>query len=90
MDISISSCMFIHYIAEEKWCSVTYLNAANHHGTWITGANKDFVKRVDSKDIKFSVKIKDIHKIEINISIHITVFGFENKEKHPLYVSKQF
>ena len=33
---------------------------------------------------------KDIHKIEKKNSITITVFGDENKEKHQIYVSKEF
>ena len=35
----------------------------------------------------FPVKIGDIHKIEKKNSIGISVFGYENKEKHPVYVS---
>ena len=34
------------------------------------------------------MKIRDIHKIEIN-SIDISVFGHENKEKHPVYLSRK-
>ena len=39
--------------------------------------------------MKFPVYIRDIHKIERKNFISISVFGFENKEKHPIYVSKQ-
>ena len=35
------------------------------------------------------LKILDIHKIEKKNSIGISVFGFENKEKHTIYVSKK-
>ena len=38
---------------------------------------------------KFPVKIKDIYKIEKNNSISISVFGYENKVKYPIYVSKK-
>ena len=51
--------------------------------------DKDFAKRLDFKDIQFLVKIRDIHKIEKNNSIGISAFGYENKEKHPIYVSKK-
>ena len=44
---------------------------------------------LDFKDIKFPVKIRDIHKIEKKNSISISVCGNENKEKHPIYVSKK-
>ena len=79
-----------HYIVEEIWCLVTYLNVANHHATWITKADKDFANKFDFEDIKLLAKIRHIHKIDKNNSISISVSGCENKEKHPLYVSKQF
>ena len=41
------------------------------------------------KDIKFPVKIRDIHKIERKNSIGISAFGFEDKKKYPVYVSKK-
>ena len=39
--------------------------------------------------MKFPLKVRDIHKIEKKNSIGISVFGYENKENHPLYVSKK-
>ena len=72
-----------------KWCLVRYLNRANHHPARITKADKDFAKRLGFKDIKFPVKIRDIHKIEKKNSIGISVFGYENKVKYPIYVSKK-
>ena len=50
---------------------------------------KIFAKRLDFKDIKLSVKIRDIHKIEKKNSMGISVFGYENKEKHPSHLSKK-
>ena len=38
---------------------------------------------------EFRVKIRDIPKIEKNNFIDIIVFGYENNEKHPIYVSKK-
>ena len=73
-----------------KWHLVRNLNPAEHYPRRITKADKDFAKRLDFKDMKFPVKIRDIHKIEKKNSINISVFGYENKEKHPIYVSKQF
>ena len=43
---------------------------------------------LDFKDVKFLVRNREIHKIEKNNSIDISVFGYENKEKHPIDVSK--
>ena len=36
----------------------------------------------------FPVQIRDIQKIEKNNSIDIRVFGYENKENHPIYEPK--
>ena len=72
-----------------KWCFVRYLNAADHNPRRIKKADKDFAMRIDFKSRQFPVKIRDIHKIEKKNSICISVFGYENEEKHPIYLSKK-
>ena len=47
-----------------KWRLLRYLDPADHNPRRFTKADNNFAKRLDFKDIKFSVKIKDIHKIE--------------------------
>ena len=37
---------------------------------------------------KFLVQVRDIHKIEKKNSIGISIFGQQNKEKHPIYMPK--
>ena len=49
-----------------KWGLVRHLNPADHNPRRITKPGDDFVKRLDFKDIKLPVKIRDIHKIEKN------------------------
>ena len=49
-----------------RWCLVRYLNPAHHHPATITKGDKDFAKKLDLKDIKLSVKVRVIHKIEKN------------------------
>ena len=68
-----------------KWSAVRYLNLANHHPARITKSDKDLVK-----NIKFPVKIRDIHKIEKYNSNHNSNFGYQNNEKYPIYVSKRY
>ena len=72
-----------------KWCLVRYLNPADLNSVRTTKADKDFAKKLDFKDIKFPVKVRDIHKIGKKNSIDISVFGYENEEKHPICVSKR-
>ena len=68
---------------------IRYLNPADHQTARITKADKGFAKKFDFKDSKFTVEIRDIHKIEKKNSIRISVFGHENKETDPIYVSKR-
>ena len=39
--------------------------------------------------MKFPLKIRDNHRIEKKNSISSSVFGYEDKEKYPIYVSKK-
>ena len=41
-----------------------YLNPVDHNQRRITKPNKEFAQKIDFKNIKFPVKIRDIHKIE--------------------------
>ena len=66
-----------------------YLNPVDHNQRRITKPNKEFAQKIDFKNIKFPVKIRDIHKIEKRNSIGISAFGYENKKKHLIYVSKK-
>ena len=68
---------------------VRYLNPADHNPRRITKADEGFAKRLDFKDKTFPVKTRDIHKIEKKNSIGISVFGYENKVKYPIYESKK-
>ena len=68
---------------------VRYLNPENHRPARIKKDDRDFSKKLDFKDIKLPVKIIDIHQVEKENSIGISVLGYENEEKHPIYVSKK-
>ena len=67
-----------------KRCLVKYLNPADRNPARITKNDKNFAKKLYFKDIKFPVKVRDIHKIKKKNSIGISVFGYENKEKHSI------
>ena len=42
-----------------------------------------------TKNINSQVKIRDFHEVEKKNSIGNSDFGYENKKKHPIYVSKK-
>ena len=66
-----------------KWSIGRLTNRTDHNLRRIT---KPFAKKLDFKNTKFPVKIRDIHKIEKKNFIGFSVFGYENKEKHTIYV----
>ena len=65
------------------------LNSCKSSPSKITKADNDFAKKLDFKDIKSPVKIRNIHKIEKKTSIGFSAFGYKNKEKHRIYMSKK-
>ena len=62
-----------------KWCLVKYLNPVDHNPRRTTKIDKEFAKKLEFKNTKLSVKIRDIHKIEKKNSISISLFNNENK-----------
>ena len=66
---------------------VRHLNPTDHISRKNRKSDKDFAKRLDFKNIKFPIKVKD--KIVKKNSIVISAFGYENEEKYPIYVFKK-
>ena len=69
-----------------QWNIVRYLNPADCNQEELQKLIKNLLKSLIFKNMKFPVKIRDILKIEKKNSIGISIFGYENKEKHPIYV----
>ena len=67
-----------------KWCIVRYLHIADHHSTTNRKVDEMLADELYFPNIKFPVKIKDIHKIEKNNFIGINVFGYEIKKTYPI------
>ena len=64
------------------------MHTPDHHPAIIREVGELYGDNLAFKDVKFSAKVRDIHKIERKLSISINVFGYENK-KYPIYVSKK-
>ena len=63
-----------------------HLNPANNHPERIIYPDKDFDKKLDFKDIKFPVKIRDIQKIEKRIPSTIVFLTMKiNNNIQPMY-----
>ena len=47
------------------------------------------IKKLDYSEIEFPVATKQYNKIEKQNEININVFGYENKQPYPIYISKE-
>ena len=63
-----------------KWCLVRHRNLASHHPTRITKNDYEFARRLDFKDIKISVKIRDIQKIENKILLVLMFLAMKTRK----------
>ena len=64
-----------------KWSIVRYLNPTDNNPRRITKVDKYFAKKLDFKDIKFPVKIRDIYKIEKNSSTTLEFLTMKIEKK---------
>ena len=71
-----------------KWSIFRYSNPANRNPANITKANKEFTKKLDFKDIKFPVKIRDIQKIEKRILSALVFLTMKITKKSNLCIKK--
>ena len=72
-----------------RWCHIRYLNPQNKDPQRIKRTDKEFIKKLDYSGIEFPVATKQYNKIEKQNEININVFGYENKQPYPIFVSKE-
>ena len=72
-----------------RWCHIRYLNPQNDHPQRIKKIDRKMVKELNYQGVEFPVVVKHYGKIEEQNSININVFGYENEQFYPIYVSKQ-
>ena len=72
-----------------RWCHIRYLNPQDKYPQRIKKSDKEFIKKLDYSEIEFPVTINQYNKIEKQNDININVFGYENKQPYPIYISKE-
>ena len=72
-----------------RWCHIRYLNPQGKDPQRIKKSDKHYIKNLDYQGIKFPITIKQINKIEKKNSIRINVFGYEQKQPYPIYISNE-
>ena len=72
-----------------RWCHIRFLNPQDKYPQRIKKVDKQYIENLDYLGIEFPVTTKQYNKIEKQNEININVFGYEDKQPYPIYVSKE-
>ena len=72
-----------------RWCHVRHLCPMDKDPQRIKKSDRKYVSELNYDGVVFPVSFKQINKIELQNKININVFGYENKQPYPLYISKE-
>ena len=72
-----------------RWCHIRHLNPQEKDPQRIKKIDKQYIEKLDYSNIEFPVTVKQINKIEKQNNICINLFGYEEKQKFPIYISKE-
>ena len=72
-----------------RWCHIRHLNPQDKYPQRIKKSDKEYIDRLNYSEIEFPVTTKQYNKIEKQNEININVFGYEDKQPYPIYVSKE-
>ena len=72
-----------------RWCHIRHLNPQGKDPQRIKKTDKTFICQLDYSSIEFPVTVKQINKIEKQNNIYINLFGYEEKQPFPIYISKE-
>lgn len=72
-----------------RWCHIRYLNPQYKDPQRIKKSDKAYIERLDYAGIEFPVTTKQFNIIEKKNNIRINVFGYEEKQPYPVYISKE-
>ena len=71
------------------WCHIRHLNPQEKYPQRIKKSDKEYINKLNYTDIEFPVATKHYNKIENLNNININVFGYEEKQPYPIYISKE-
>ena len=72
-----------------RWCHIRHLNPQDKYPQRIKKSDKEYIDKLNYTGIEFPVTIKQLNKIEKQNEININVFGYEEKQPYPIYISKE-
>lgn len=74
-----------------RWCHARFLNPQKKEPQRINKSEREReieITKFDYEGIEFAVSVKGYAKLECKNRININVFGYEDKEFYPIYISK--
>ena len=72
-----------------RWCHIRHLNPQDKYPQRIKKSDKEYIDKLNYNEIEFPVTIKQFNKIEKQNEVNINVFGYEEKQPYPIYISKE-
>ena len=72
-----------------RWCHIRHLNPQDKDPQRIKKTDKQYIEKLDYSSIEFPVTVKQINKIKNQNNICINLFGYDEKQKFPIYISKE-
>ena len=72
-----------------RWCHIRHLNPQTKYPERIKKEDKSMIEKLDYSGIEFPISKKDYNKIEKKNRIRVNVFGYENKQRYPIHISKE-
>ena len=72
-----------------RWCHIRHLNPPEKNPQWIKKSDRKMVEELNYQGTEFPVSTTDYTKIEVQNSINVNVFGYEDKQFYPIFISKQ-
>ena len=72
-----------------RWCHIRHLNPQEKHPERVKKSDKQYIGKLDYVEIEFPVMVNQYNKIEKQNNIKINVFGYEERQPFPIYISKE-
>ena len=72
-----------------RWCHIRHINPQDVHPERIKKTDKQHIEKLDYSIIEFPVTQNQYSKIEKQNNIRINVFGYEEKQPFPIYISTE-
>ena len=72
-----------------RWYHIRHLNPQDKYPQRIKKCDKEYIKNLSYSGIELPVAVKQYNKIEKQNEISINVFGYEERQRHPVYISKE-